>query len=337
MVATPRTLTRDLVVVGASAGGIVALPELIASLPADLAASVLVVQHLPTTSPRHLAEIIRRAAKLPVCWAEHGQRLRNAEVMIAPPGTHLLVDGEAVALNEGPRENHSKPSINRLFRSAAASRGAAAIGVLLTGTLDDGVAGLDAINWCGGTTIVQEPGDAEFPDLPRNALEAVAVDHVAPLARIGPLLRELVGGTISTAATPSELQLHAELDRVARADPNTLDRLGIRDHAMCPECGGPLWRLRGAKTELLRCFLGHAMSCRTLMRDQAEGSRTAMWRAVRLLEESALTLASRADEARARGDAIEAAACGDRGERLQAQANSQRRLIAEVEATYGDK
>lgn len=334
MVTTINDRTRDLVVIGASAGGVTALPILARALPEDLPATVLVVQHLPVTSPMHLAEIIQRSSRLPVRWAGDGEPLRKSEVVIAPPGMHLLVDKDSLALSDGPRENHSKPSINRLFRSAAAHRGNATIGVLLTGMLDDGVAGLDAIKWCGGTTIVQDPSDAEFPDLPRNAVKALDIDHVEPLAKIGQTLAALAGTPVDSGAVPQELTLHAHLDRLERADPQTLDSLGTRDPAMCPDCGGPLWRVRGAQHDIYRCYLGHAVSCTALVRDQAVASEEAMWRAVRSLEESAFTLASCGYDARSRGDTTAASHYEAQVQRLQEHASRQRELIIELQKAY---
>ena len=321
--------------IGSSAGGVTALPVLASMLPEHLPASVLVVQHLSSTSPRHLVDIVQRASKLPVRWAEDDHALELGEVVIAPPGTHLLVDGARTALSNGPRENHSKPSINRLFRSAAASRGNATIGVLLTGMLDDGVAGLDAIKWCGGTALVQDPADAEFPDLPRNAIGVVAVDGVMPLAMIGKTISQLAGREVTQQRIPRELELHAMLDRVARADPQTLDALGRRDTARCPDCGGPLWRVQGARADVYRCFLGHAMSCTTLLHDQTNATEEAMWTAVRNLEEQAFTLASRALDARERGDS--SAVHYERlVERLQLHASKQRELILALETIRQD-
>lgn len=282
----------------------------------------------------HLADLIQRSSRLPVRWAQDGEPLRKSEVVIAPPGMHLLVDKDSIALSDGPRENHSKPSINRLFRSAAAHRGNATIGVLLTGMLDDGVAGLDAIKWCGGTTIVQDPSDAEFADLPRNAVTALDIDHVQPLAGIGQTLAALAGTPVESGRVPAELLLHAHLDRIVRADPQTLDSLGTRDPAMCPDCGGPLWRVRGAQHDIYRCYLGHAASCTTLVRDQAMATEEAMWRAVRTLEESAFMLASRGHDARSRGDTTAANQFEARVERLQQHASQQRELIIELQKTY---
>lgn len=330
------TRRKDLVVVGASAGGVAALSALASLLPTDLPASVLMVQHLPPTSPRHLVEIVQRTSKLPVRWADDDCELKLGEVLIAPPGSHLLVDGNRAALSQAPKENHARPSINRLFRSAAASRGNSTIGVLLTGMLDDGVAGLDAIKWCGGTTLVQDPADAAFPDLPRNAVDAVAVDQIMPLAMLGKAISEVAGREVSEQRIPGELELHARLDRIARADPETLDRLGQRDTARCPDCGGPLWRVHGREEDVYRCFVGHAMSCMTLVEAQIAASEEAMWTAVRTLEEQGFTLGSRAIEARERGDSATAARYDLRVERLQRQASLQRDLILELQKNRDD-
>lgn len=325
---------QDIVVVGSSAGGITALPLLVSTLPHDLPATVLIVQHIPSTSPRHLVDIVQRMSKLRVRWAEHGCELVHGEVLIAPPGTHLLVDGDRATLSDGPRENHSKPSINRLFRSAAGTRGNSTIGVLLTGLLDDGVAGLDAIKWCGGTTLVQDPADAEYPDLPRNAINAVAVDEILPLDKLGPTIARLAGREVPADSIPGELELHAQLDRVALADPQVLDGLGRRDVARCPDCGGPLWKVQGRQADLYRCYLGHAMSCRTLLADQTAAGEEAMLTALRTLEEQAFTLGSRALEATERGDHAAAARYQQQVERLQRQANSQRELIVGLERNH---
>jgi two-component system chemotaxis response regulator CheB len=181
---------------------------------------------------------------------------------------------------------------------------------------------------------VQDPADAEFPDLPRNALTALSVDRVVPLARIGETLRQLAGAEVQEHVILHELQLHAQLDRVARADPTRLDALGHREPAMCAECGGPLWRVRGEEHDIYRCYLGHAYSCLTLVRAQAEVSVQAMWNAVRSLEDSAFTFAARAGDARERGDAAAAAHYDSQVDQLHEQASRQRELIADITKTY---
>ena len=336
MATTAATARRqDLVVIGASAGGVTALPALTSTLPPELPAAVLIVQHLPTSGPQRLVDILQSISRLPVSWAKGGDLLEHGTIAIAPPGSHLLVEGDRMMLSSGPRENHAKPSINRLFRSAAAHRGNRTIGVLLTGLLDDGVAGIDAIKWCGGTVLVQDPAEAEYPDLPRSAIEEVAVDRVAPLAELGGAIAELAGRTVVPQPIPSELELHAALDRAVRGDARSLDALGSRDLAMCPDCGGPLWRVARDRAEIYRCYLGHTMSCRILLRDQAMATEQAMWNALRSLEESAFTLSSRAIHARERGDLVRAIRLDEQVERLQLQASRQRELIMDLQFMDG--
>src|SRR5882672_11644850 len=164
---------RDLVVVGASAGGVQAVPRLIGQLDKELRACVLIVQHMAPNSDSQFVQIVRRSASLPIAWAEQGERLQMGRVFISPADVHLLVTDGHVALSGGARENHARPSIDRLFRSAAAHHGSRAIGVLLTGMMDDGVAGLRAIRDAGGFTIVQDPEEAMFNELPSRALQAM--------------------------------------------------------------------------------------------------------------------------------------------------------------------
>ena len=189
----PGTHTRDTIVIGCSAGGTEALPRLLLQLPADLPATVLIVQHLAATSTPYLVDILTPRSRLAVRWAEHGTRIVRGRVLVAPPAVHLVLEHDHVQLLHAARENHSRPSIDKFFRSAAATRGTRVIGVLLTGMLYDGVDGVRAIQQSGGMTIVQDPADAAFPDLPAAALRAFQPDHVLPIDAIGGAILGLVG------------------------------------------------------------------------------------------------------------------------------------------------
>jgi two-component system, chemotaxis family, protein-glutamate methylesterase/glutaminase len=182
---------RDTITIGTSAGGVEALPRLLAALEPDLAASIFVVQHLSASHDAFLVEIVQRRTRLPICWAEQGARIELGHVYIAPPDHHLTIAEGHLCLDNGPHEIHSRPSIDRLFRSAAL-RGSRVIGVLLTGMLHDGVAGLQEIRKSGGLVIVQDPADAQFPELPTQALRAIQPDYILDLAAIGPALARLV-------------------------------------------------------------------------------------------------------------------------------------------------
>jgi len=187
---------RDLVVIGASAGGVEALRSLVSRLPSDLAAGVLVVLHLPAGSTSSLAAILDSAGPLPAEPAKHGAPIEYGHLYVAPPDHHLLVDGDCTALAAGPTENGHRPAINALFRSAALARGAQVAGVVLSGVLDDGTAGLVAIKSRGGLAIVQDPDDAAYKGMPESALATVKADQVLPAAEIGEQLARILGTAV---------------------------------------------------------------------------------------------------------------------------------------------
>ena len=216
---------------------------------------------------------------------------------VAPTGRHLLVMGDRLRLGTGPPENFSRPAIDALFRSAALSRGGQTIGVLLTGLLDDGVAGLAAVKKSGGRTVVQDPADAAFPDMPRNALDAVEVDHVAGLAEVPALLQELTRRPTAqdarTAPPGQKVMRDLEMEtRIALGTPAVFDpeQLGPPAPFTCPDCSGPLFRMPDDSIERFRCLVGHAVSAHTLAAGQRESIERALWAAARALRERARLL-----------------------------------------------
>ena len=191
---------RDLVVIGASAGGIPTLTRVVAGLPSDLAASICIVVHIAPTGPSALARILQRAGRLECRQAEDGDHLRVAKILVAAPNRHLVIEDDRVGLTMGPREKGHRPSVDVLFRSAAASRGARVIGVVLSGNQDDGTAGMAAIQAEGGATIVQDPDEALYPGMPTAALARVPVDAVAPSERVAAVIAKMVSGAHPVAA-----------------------------------------------------------------------------------------------------------------------------------------
>jgi two-component system chemotaxis response regulator CheB len=191
-----------LVVIGTSAGGIEALRAIAAALPADFPAAIAIVMHLSPQSPGILDDILNRAGPLRADVARGGERLQPGHIYVAPADAHLLVEPGRLRLTRGPKENRFRPAIDPLFRTAAQVYGPAAVGVILTGNLDDGTAGLWAIKKLGGTTVVQDPADAMFPAMPESAVRHVEIDHVVPLAAIAPLLVRLTTSRSPAKRTP---------------------------------------------------------------------------------------------------------------------------------------
>ena len=323
-------MTRhDIVVIGASAGGVRALRVLAAALPADFAAVVCVVLHVGANRSS-LPELLAAVSPLPTAHAEHGERLKPGRILIAPPDHHLLLEDGAVRLTRGPKEHHTRPAVDPLFRSAALSFGPRVIGVLLTGGLDDGTAGLQAIKQCGGLAIVQDPDDAEDPGMPGAALQMVDVDHCVALERIAPLLAELVRQAAPAAAAgvmPSRL-VHEHL--VSLGGENAMDELrqiGVPSTLVCPDCKGSLWEISGSRPPRYRCHTGHAFSLRSLAAVQQEATENALWSAVRALQEKELLQRKIAALERSAGDEARAARAEAEAEQLREQTDMLRRLV----------
>ena len=281
--------TKNIVVIGASAGGIEALRELVAGLPPDFPAPICVVLHSSPQSPGVLDAILTRAGTLPARNVRDRERLKAGHIYVARPDCHLLVEPGILRATKGPRENRFRPAIDPLFRSAAQVYGPATIGVVLTGNLDDGTAGLWAIKQLGGTAIVQHPDDAMFPAMPLSALRHVRVDYSVPLAELPPLLVQLTSeAEVEGADVPVPQALEVEV-KIAK-EQNPLEA-GIREIAepsvySCPECHGVLLQLKEGGRIRFRCHTGHAYSFDSLVSGISEGIEDALWNAIRALEEA---------------------------------------------------
>ncbi len=283
-------MNRDIVVVGSSAGGVEALPRLLGLLPPDLPASVFVCQHQARSNDPQLATILKRTATMEVRWAEQGDRIERGNVYVAPPDVHLTVAEEHMQLTRGPRENYARPSIDRLFRSAAATHAGRTIAVILTGMMEDGVAGALAIMRAGGRVIVQDPHDAAFPELPTRALAAMTPDATLPVERIANALVEMTREVAPLTTVPEDLLLEHELDQRPMASLGELDQLGERSTLHCPDCNGALWALGPATVPRWRCYLGHVTGAADVLSRNQEEVEAALWCAVRALQERAMTL-----------------------------------------------
>jgi two-component system chemotaxis response regulator CheB len=319
---------HDLVVIGASAGGVEALGEAVGSLPADLPAAVLVVLHLPSNSNSALPGILGRRGSLPAEHAVHGEPIRGGRIYVAPPDRHLLVADGHVHLSRGPRENGHRPAVDPLFRSAARYYGPRVIGVVLSGALDDGTAGLLAIKGQGGVAVAQDPKDALYPGMPSSAIQHAGVDHVAPAAAMGAVLDRLVrqpapGGPRDV---PEELQFEVDSEELAMSAQDQ-HRPGRPSGFGCPDCNGVLWEIDEANLIRFRCRVGHAWSQESLVARQSETLESALWVALRSLEERAALSHRLAAFARNGGHPITAARFEEQAKEAEAAAAQVRPLL----------
>lgn len=280
---------QNIVVIGGSAGSIEALKVILKGLPPDFPAAVLVVVHVGARESV-LPGLLGRCSNLPVRHPAQGQLIVPGEVLVAPPDLHLTVavDGERrfAQLSRGPKENHARPAIDPLFRSAAAACGADAIAVVLSGFLDDGTVGLQAIKARGGVAVVQDPQDAEVPDMPASALRHAAVDLVRRSGDIASTLVALMQREQVT--TDNELQDWIAVENRMfdeGAAMEDMDRIGSRAALTCPECGGAIWEIRQGQPLRYRCHTGHAFTARVLEALQGGEAEEALWAAVRALRE----------------------------------------------------
>ncbi|HKG21321.1 MAG TPA: chemotaxis protein CheB [Blastocatellia bacterium] len=279
--------------IGASAGGIDALVKLVADLPADLPAAIFVVVHVSPNSPSLLPTILSRRGVLPALHPADGEEIRPGMIYVAPPDQHLLIKSNFIKLTRGAKENRNRPSVDPLFRSASRVYGPRVIGVILSGTLDDGTAGLLAIKVRGGTTVVQDPEDALYSGMPRSAIENVEVDYVLPVSEIASALVRLAREQAAVAKEDPAVEKKdieadaAELDMTAMRQMN---QLGRPSDFSCPDCKGVLIEVEEEGLLRFRCRVGHAYSTESLIAGQSEAVEQAMWVALRSLEEKAAFL-----------------------------------------------
>lgn len=325
---------RDIVVIGASAGGNRAIAQLTSGLHPNLAASVMIVLHVsPAARIDSFPSSLCGPSTLPCSAAEGRGPVRSSHIYVAPPDRHLRVievRGETwMQVDRGPRENRTRPSIDALFRSAAAACGPRVVGVLLTGLLDDGVAGLAAIQRAGGRIVIQDPVDAEAAELPRRALETVSVDACIPISDMAGVIGDLVGERVDRELhrIPGDLRREAVLAARAGEMWPDLDDIGERTPVGCPACGGPLWVVRaGESDEHLRCHIGHGFTPLALMEEQDVEVERALHYAIRVMEEKARSLQSLARSAGGTGTGT-GGRFAEEATRAEEEAETLRRLI----------
>lgn len=290
-----------MVVIGASAGGIEALSAMLGSIAAPLPTPVLVVVHVPTGGGGHLAEILSRSSVMPVTPAVDGAPLTAGQVQVAVGDRHLEIDARFIHLTAGPRANGHRPSVDRLFQSAAAHHGAGVIAVVLSGMLNDGTAGAHAVRRSGGVVIAQDPGEAAYASMPRSVVDYVGADHVARAAEIGPLLEQLTALDPAESAKPAGPAEPAEPNV---EQPNTEGERKVPSQWPCPNCGGVLWTVDDDQMHELRCQVGHSWWPDELLELQRTSVEDALWSALRTLEDRAALAQRLADRSAAEGRPI---------------------------------
>jgi two-component system chemotaxis response regulator CheB len=278
---------HDIIVIGTSAGGLEALIKLLAPIKNSIPASIFIVLHLsPASSNEALVNIIQKNTELTCLTATHGKHFRQGHVYIAPVDEHLQIKNGHILLTRGARENGFRPSIDTAFRSAAANYGARVIGVILTGLLYDGIAGMDIIKRCGGITIVQDPEDAEYNELPKNVLQHLETDYCLPLHEISILLADLARRPADTTfPVPEDIRIEADIAERLVQSSEAVETLGERSPFTCPDCGGSLWQLNHGNTMRYRCHTGHAHIAESLLTEKDKQLEETLWVAMRVLEE----------------------------------------------------
>lgn len=286
---------RNIIVIGASAGGFEALKKLVADLPVKMDASVFIVWHMSPDLKGILPQVLNRSQTMFAAHALDQEKVNVSRIYIAPPDHHLILEKGSMRITRGPKENRFRPAVDPLFRSAAYAYGNRVIGIVLSGALDDGSAGLWTIKQFGGTTIVQDPNDAEVCSMPANAMKAVNVDHIVPIEEMGSLLARLVEEPVleSTETNLNEkekTQLEINIAMEENGLKNSLNEFGKPTHYTCPDCHGVLSSIKEGNRLRFRCHTGHAFSPDSLLATISTSIEDGLWSAIRNMQESVFLL-----------------------------------------------
>ncbi|HEY1291046.1 MAG TPA: chemotaxis protein CheB [Burkholderiales bacterium] len=332
---------KDIVVIGASAGGMEALQRVVSRLPADLPASIFVVWHLSPGLKSILPSVLRKSGPLPAQHARDGDRIERGCIYIAPNDHHMLLENGYVRITKGPKENRFRPAIDPLFRSAAYIYGPRVVGVVLTGALDDGTAGLYTIKLRGGTAIVQEPADAMIRSMPLNALEHTRADYTLPADRIGGLIARLAreGAPARPEIAPDEeekTRLEVKIAEGGDALEENVMRFGELSPFTCPECRGVLTMLREGKIVRFRCHTGHALSSSSLLQGANEVLEQKLWDGVRALDEAVMLLNQLGENFAASGNTRAAEQCFDKAREAHEGAQTIREAAKQTDELSAD-
>lgn len=329
-----------IIVLGASGGGVAPLREVMAGLPADLRAAVLVVLHIPPYRASMLPAILGRAGPLPAHHAVDGEALKAGHIYVAPPDHHLLVDGRRLAVKRGPKENRFRPSIDALFRSAAYSAGPNVTGVILSGALDDGTSGLWTVKRLGGMAIVQRPSDAQVESMPLSALQEVEIDYNVPAREIGPLIDRLVKEPLRDVpgepALRKRLKIEIGIATEDAAFQKGVMEIGSLTPFTCPECHGALVKIPELTMNRFRCHTGHAYTDSSLLEAVAESTGEMLSQVMRSYEEAVMLLREMAGNLERSGDAKRATPFLAKAKELERRSRAMHDSVLQHENLSGD-
>ncbi|AUX78605.1 chemotaxis protein CheB [Sinorhizobium fredii] len=328
---------RDVIAIGGSVGAVAALKQLLGGLPSDLAAAVFIVIHVGARGNNLLADIFSEHTALPVTMPDDGERVEPGRVYVAPADHHLLVVDGVVRLGRGPRENLARPAVDPLFRSVGMTHGTRAVGVVLTGMLNDGAAGLADLKRCGGVTVVQNPQDAAAPDMPLGALKASDVDYRASLADLPQLLVKLTSEEAGPPVpVPDDLRLEVDIALGRQVDAERIAMMADVVPMSCPACGGVLSQVKSWPPLRFRCQVGHAYTSDTLAAESEGSVDEAMRVALRIIEERVTLSEKMAEDARRSGRDAAAAVNSRRADEGREHAETLRRAMLGKARTADD-
>jgi two-component system chemotaxis response regulator CheB len=340
---SPKTTRphRDIVVIGASAGGVTALLALAKTLPADFPAPIFLVLHVSPDSPSIMPELLNAVSALEARHPANGETVRPGVIYVAPPDHHMLLEEDRVLVTRGPKENRFRPSIDALFRSAAYTYGPRVIGVVLTGYLDDGTSGLWSVRRMGGLAIIQDPRDAEQPAMPTNALEFVEADYLVPLVQLGPLLVRLTQEPAPAKTRLPAAQLDLLKIELTIAKQGGGFELGIINKGeltpfTCPDCHGALTQLIEGKLIRYRCHTGHAYTVSALLSEVTQSVESMLYQSMRGLEETKMLLQNLGQHFVEKGQPLVANLFFEKADETGQQAQVVHESILKQEALSGD-
>jgi two-component system chemotaxis response regulator CheB len=321
---------KFIIVVGTSAGGMNALIELVAQFNEDINAAVFIVMHLSRTSiSDFLVHRLQPHTLLKCEVAKDEASIEKGHIYVAAPNQHLLVKMDKIILGRGPEENRWRPSIDVLFRSAAASYSTRVIGIILTGALDDGTTGMLAVKRSGGVCIVQDPNEAEYPDMPLSVLNNVEVDYSVSLAKMGDIICETTQGEPEQIAAPPDIIIESEIAERVVVDYDNVRKIGEKSIYACPDCGGGLWAInkQTGKTDRYRCHIGHSYSENDLVIKQGQILESTLWTALRIMEERRNLLKKMEDDNLRKGLSKMALSYQEKGRDIQFHVDKMKEIL----------